>query len=550
MARKTKRDKEGWVFLKKDADGNWRARWYGRWMANGKSRETSLCAWQGTPPENPAKEEGNAVFEQSRERARKLLATAIDGRHDADEELRDAQRIHDLRYGGKVDRLKLAELVTKWEALPHKEGMSSGWRELVHTVLRRFVEYMHAKAPNVTEAGALTADHFKGFLASVDAAGVSARTWNYHLTILRSALRKLDGNSRGFREYLAPLPKRTEATIHREPFSGAELDAIFAAAREVDPELFPVLVAAACTALRRGDVCRLKWKDIDLASGFVTVKTNKTGETVDIPILPPFRAVLEEAAARKKTIPYVWPGIALAYARNHDAMNMRLRKVLAAAGFVHPEKDAKEGKYPAPEDEETAALALEDGMTERNWTAKRKAKARRILALHFQGKNGTEIAAEIGTSKGAVSEYVHAMEEAGQMALVSPPKQERAARATLADIQDGEQRRRRGSLCGWHSFRTTFCTLALANGVPMDILRSITGHKTVAVVLRHYNRPRREQVREAFAKAMPKAIAGAVEGRAEMKLSTVPPGLAAMLAAATPEQLAKVEKMLKKGGGK
>ena len=48
-----------------------------------------------------------------------------------------------------------------------------------------------------------------------------------------------------------------------------------------------------CTAMRRGDCCLLKWKDVDLKEGFIAVKTAKTGETVDIPIFPMLREELE-----------------------------------------------------------------------------------------------------------------------------------------------------------------------------------------------------------------------------------------------------------------
>lgn len=593
MTRKSELGSEGRVFLKKDGAGNWRARWYGRWMVEGKSRETSLCVWQGTPPENPAKEEGNATFEQSRERARKQLKEAIERRHGADEELRDAQKVHALRYGYKVVRVKIADLAALWDKLPHKADMTEGRRERVHCVLNRFRDFMRDHFPTVTDAGALSAEHFQAFLADVDkqgipgkpkkgkavkaasqvkGIGVSARTWNDVLEILRGVLRKVDGNSRGFREYLANLPKKTEKTIHRRPFEESELNAIFAAAAEVDPELRPAIVAAACTALRRGDVCRMRWDAVDLAEGFATVKTFKTGETVEIPIFPPFRAVLEDAAAkRKKGVPYVWPEIALAYARNADGLNVRLRRVLAAAGFVRPERVQRAaGKYPAPEDETAAATMLEDGMARQGWTDKRRDKARRILALHFQGRNGKEIAEEIGTSKGAVSDYLHEMEDAAGIALVSPPKRDTLPQATLAEPQDGEQRKQRGSLCGWHSFRTTFCTLALANGVPMELLQKITGHRTAEIVLKYYNRPGREAIRRAIGNAMPKALAGAVgengkrEGKRQKsaKVKTgvkadvdfeavaLPPGLAALLDKATPEQLEEVAKMLKRGGGK
>jgi integrase len=553
------------VFIRRTAGGI-APYWFGLWNEDGKRHETSLCRWEGTPPA-PGEKEGDKAFERSRAKAQQLFKRIREGEKSREEEKAIEKKILAARYGGRVARVKLADLAARWDALPHKADLTEERRARVHAVLARFVAFMADRFPTVKEAGGLTADHFKGFLADVDADGVSARTWNDYLSILRGVLAKVDGQGRGFREYLVALPKRTENTVHRRPFDGAELDAIFAAAADADPELRPVLVAAACTALRRGDVCRLRWDAVDMAEGFVTVKTSKTGETVEIPIFPPFRAVLEDAAARrKKGVPYVWPKIALAYARNADGLNWRLNRVLAAAGFAVPKRDAKPagdkakgqgnaGKYEAPEDAEAAAAMLEDGMEREGWTAKRKDKARRILALHFEGRNGVEIAAEIGTGKGAVSDYLHAMEDAGKMALVSEPKRDTPARATLAEIGEDEQRARRGSLCGWHSFRTTFCTLALANGVPMDLLRKITGHRTAEIVLKHYDRRGRDAMRRAIGDAMPKAIAGAVAAPAvaadgdALEAVALPASLAGMLADADPATLAKVARMLAKGKG-
>lgn len=600
------------VFIRRTANGI-APYWFGLWNEDGKRHETSLCRWEGTPPA-PGQKTGDAEFEESRGKAKAIFKRIRDGEKSREEEKAIEKKILAARYGGRVARVKLADLSARWDALPHKADLTEARRARVHSVLARFVGFMADNFPNVTEAGGLTPEHFKAFLADVDKrgipgkpkkgkadkdkkpepkperGGVSARTWNDVLAILRGVLRKVDGNSRGFREYLAELPKRTENPIHRRPFDGAELDAILAAAADKDPELRPALVAAACTALRRGDVCRLRWDAVDMAEGFVTVKTSKTGETVDIPIFPPFMDVLKEAERkRKKGVPYVFPKIALAYARNADGLNYRLARVLAAAGFAVPKRKAQPkkgkgkrkakaeetakippaqanaGKYEKPEDAESAATLLEDGMAREGWTAKRKAKARRILALHLEGKGGAEIAAEIGTSKGGVSDYLHAMEAAGRIALVSTPKADTPARATLAEVEDGEQRARRGSLCGWHSFRTTFCTLALANGVPMDILRKITGHRTADIVLKHYDRRGRDAMRKAIGDAMPKAIAGTVAPAAApapaapapaapangetLEAVALSPELAGMLAKADPATLAKVARMLAKSKG-
>lgn len=529
------------VFLKRGPDGEWRRQWVGRWSRDGKRRDVTLCRWAGKPPETSTGT-GDPAFERSRERAKAMLADAIREDEEKGREEIMVQRVHAIRYGVKVGRVKIAELRARWDALPHKAEMTEGWKALVHCVLKRFEDYMSEHFPKVKEAGALTPEHFKGFFAWVDKLGISGRAWNYHLTILRGTLAKVDGQSRGFREYLAQLPKRTENTVHRRPFTGEELDAIFTAAAKVDPELHSVLVAAACTALSRGDVARLKWKDVDLAEGFVTVKRSKTGETVDIPIFPPFMAVLSKAEqARRKGVSYVFPGVALAYQRNPDALNVRLRNVLAAAGFVPPEQ-LEGGKYPAPASPADAVEKVGEGMRRDGWTDARREKGLAILARHLKGEKGVAIAAGLGISRPAVSEYLHEMEAAGNVALVTPPKADAPRQSTL--VEDGS-RKRRGSLCGWHSFRTTFCTLALANGVPMEILRKITGHRTAEIVLKYYDRRGREAMRKVMGTAMPKAIAGAVGGGAE-----IPPELAAMLANADKKTLAAVKRLLKKGSEK
>ena len=59
---------------------------------------------------------------------------------------------------------------------------------------------------------------------------------------------------------------------------------------------------------------------------------------------------------------------------------------------------------------------------------------------------------------------------------------------------------------GFHSFRVTWITMALAAGVPMELVTRVTGHQTVDVVLKHYFRPGREDFRQAIEGAMPKLL--------------------------------------------
>ncbi len=57
--------------------------------------------------------------------------------------------------------------------------------------------------------------------------------------------------------------------------------------------------------------------------------------------------------------------------------------------------------------------------------------------------------------------------------------------------------------------------MALSAGVPMELVRRVTGHSTVDVVLKHYFRPGREAFRTALETAMPKMLTGSAQEEKE-----------------------------------
>jgi len=50
----------------------------------------------------------------------------------------------------------------------------------------------------------------------------------------------------------------------------------------------------------------------------------------------------------------------------------------------------------------------------------------------------------------------------------------------------------------FHSLRTTWITEALSNGVPIETVKLISGHRTTDVVTEHYFHPNQEQVRHTL----------------------------------------------------
>jgi hypothetical protein len=55
--------------------------------------------------------------------------------------------------------------------------------------------------------------------------------------------------------------------------------------------------------------------------------------------------------------------------------------------------------------------------------------------------------------------------------------------------------------------------MALSASVPMELVRRVTGHQTVEIVLRHYFRPDREQFRAALTEALPHVLTGGTSAK-------------------------------------
>jgi integrase len=70
---------------------------------------------------------------------------------------------------------------------------------------------------------------------------------------------------------------------HKYVFSELEIQRLMAAAA---PHLRPILMIAFGTGLRKGDILGLRWTDIDLDRGIITLYMQKTREPIEIPMLP------------------------------------------------------------------------------------------------------------------------------------------------------------------------------------------------------------------------------------------------------------------------
>ncbi len=431
--------------LRTQRDGSLRPTWYGRYEINGHLvRPNLFIKIAGTPPASRSlRDEGNGAFERSRAAAQAKLDGIVEEARTKQGSVRLVEKLYEIKTGETIRSVLLANLPEEWAKIARRRKPNARYASQCQSTLKRFAEFVHRENVKIVEIAHVTRTAARSFMDAESNRGVTAKTWNDTLKLLRATFKYL--LPAGAINPFSDLPTRETETVFRKPYSPEELAAIVDAAR-TDEFIRPILVTGICTAMRRGDCCLLQWKDMDLQRRFITVKTAKTGQTVSIPIFPMLYDELKLAArSQKSNDSFVFPEQARMYQENPDGITWRVKKMLAAAGFRDEEESLQTG----------------------NKNNEKKQLDTLPLPTPKCG-NGNIIRGEIHVAR--------------------------------------KEGLRRASVRDFHSFRVTWVTLALTAGVPLELVQKVTGHKTTDIVLKHYFQPGQEAFRQALQSAMPKLL--------------------------------------------
>ncbi|MBR5447335.1 MAG: tyrosine-type recombinase/integrase, partial [Clostridia bacterium] len=117
-------------------------------------------------------------------------------------------------------------------------------------------------------------------------------------------------------------------SANREAFTIEELKLI---GDNLTPFVRPIFTIGICTGLSEGDICLLKWSDIN--GNWISRKRKKTKVNLDIPIMPPLQNFLKEQYAVSGDQEYVLPEHAAMYLENPDGISYRVKKFLESIGI-------------------------------------------------------------------------------------------------------------------------------------------------------------------------------------------------------------------------
>jgi len=155
-------------------------------------------------------------------------------------------------------------------------------------------------------------------------------TMNRELATLKAILNK--GVAWGFLNHnpaikvkMLPEPKGRTRFLTVE-----EVSALLNAAT---PHLRPVLIMALETGMRRGEILKLKWSDVDMKNSMIYVSDTKTGVPRHVPMSNHLRETLK-ALPRRLGVDHVFAGRGKATGKPFDDVRTSFRNALVRAGIT------------------------------------------------------------------------------------------------------------------------------------------------------------------------------------------------------------------------
>jgi integrase len=164
--------------------------------------------------------------------------------------------------------------------------------------LRRLIE-----GARVIRLGDLTADALERHLSRMRESGMSARSVNFARQIAVAFYSWCVKTGRAEVNPLRVVPKLDETRDRRRirrPLTDDELARLLAVAREHGREAW--YLAAALAGLRKGDLQRLTWADVDFEDGTITVRGGKAKRVDVVPMHPQLADALKRRKGERRAV--------------------------------------------------------------------------------------------------------------------------------------------------------------------------------------------------------------------------------------------------------
>lgn len=232
-------------------------------------------------------------------------------------------------------RRPLAEHVAAYIAHCRHAGQAPHHVNQKATQLEAMIE--GSKATRLAE---LTADALERHLSTIKDRGLSARSVNFARQIAVAFHGWCVRTGRAESNPLRVVPKQDETRDRRRirrPLADDELSRLLAVAREHGREAW--YLAAALAGLRKGDLQRLTWSDVNFTDATITIRGGKAKRIDTIPMHPQLAQALRRRLEASPALPTVrvWPEIVTDQTRQKDFLRAGIaRRVIVRDDHGEP----------------------------------------------------------------------------------------------------------------------------------------------------------------------------------------------------------------------
>ena len=259
----------------------------------------------------------------------------------------------DVLTGGR--KISLDEAFELAERKPRSRMPAEKYAAMKRTVWADFLAFMHGEHPDVKNLIDVTEAYAQEYIALLQKSGryektisysrgdgkkartittqkaegaLSARTVRLHQTVCAEVFTMLAKDAGLQENPFAGIRRAKSDAKTREAFTPDELQTIF---DNLDGFTRPLFMMAVWTGLREGDICTLKWSEVDLERHLITRETRKTKAVVQIPISNQLYGLL--TAMPRTESEYVFPKHAEMYLANPSGVSYRVKQYLEGLGI-------------------------------------------------------------------------------------------------------------------------------------------------------------------------------------------------------------------------
>jgi len=148
----------------------------------------------------------------------------------------------------------------------------------------------------------LVSEHQTGYLAK----GLKNSSINKKISLLKAMIAWSVENSMVEQDVLDKLKRVKMLKDDSKRLRYLAVDESKALVAACEPYFRPVIITALTTGMRKREILKLRWDQVDLEHGFILLVETKNGEGRQIPIVPELRKVLD-SQPRLEGCPYVFP---------------------------------------------------------------------------------------------------------------------------------------------------------------------------------------------------------------------------------------------------